>query len=62
MTDTERYEQVIYNLTELLKSKNLDICIYRKRIKDLEKQLEQTEKSLANKDELIRKYGKGEAE
>ena len=39
MTDTERYEQIISNLIELLKSKNLDIWVYKERVNELEKKL-----------------------
>lgn len=43
MTNTERYEQIIINLTELLSSKNLDLYFCREQIKSLEKKLKQVE-------------------
>ena len=43
---TEKYEQVIFNLTEILKSKNLDLYFSEQRIKDLEKKLEQAEREI----------------
>ena len=43
MTNAERYEQIIINLTELLSSKNLDLYFYKERVRTLEKKLEQVE-------------------
>lgn len=44
MTNTQKYEQVIYNLIELMKSKDLEIYICNSRIKSLEEQLQESER------------------
>lgn len=42
----QMYEQIIFNLTEVLKSKNLDLYLSEQRIKDLEKRITELEREI----------------
>ena len=44
MTNNHKYEEVIFNLAELLKSKNFELYMCNSRIKTLEEKLEQLER------------------
>ena len=44
MTDTQKYEQVIFNLIDLLKSKNFEIYMCNSQIKTLEEKLQNAER------------------
>ena len=62
MIDTKRYEQVIYNLTELLKAKTENLYFWEDVAKSLQEKLEELKKELSEKEEQILKYMGGKLE